>query len=160
MTTLRIYDHRDRVPALDLRDLIDLLAPRSLEASWTVSPVRMNHPNLGIFFDEFVMTGPGEPGQDQLEQLAVSGSSVSGASISEAARETWRVIWGQFTATLPEQSDPWVVIRAIDSAFYEVTSRDEAVLNVIRSTYKDVRVVPAPRLQLRLSASEPTESKA
>jgi hypothetical protein len=30
------------VLAFDLRDLIDLLAPRSREASWTVSPVRLN----------------------------------------------------------------------------------------------------------------------
>jgi len=42
MTTLRISDYRDHVLALGLRDLIDLLAPRSLEASWTVSPVRLH----------------------------------------------------------------------------------------------------------------------
>jgi hypothetical protein len=36
MTTLRIYDYRNGVLALDLRDLIDLLAPRSIEASWGV----------------------------------------------------------------------------------------------------------------------------
>ncbi|AMA58626.1 hypothetical protein BCCGELA001_21715 [Bradyrhizobium sp. CCGE-LA001] len=49
-----------------------------------------------------------------------------------------------FTATFPEQNDAWVVVRAIDSTFYEVTSSDEAVLNAIRSTYKDVRVAPGP----------------
>jgi hypothetical protein len=144
MTTLSICVCRDQALALDLRDLIDLLSPRSLEASWTVSPVRMNHPDLGISFDEFMITGPGKPGRDQLEQLAASGSSVSGAVISEAAHEAWQVIWGQFTATLAEQSDAWVIIRAIDSTFYEVTSSDEAVLNAIRSTYKDVRVAPGP----------------
>ncbi|WP_407149155.1 hypothetical protein [Bradyrhizobium sp. ORS 86] len=144
MTTLRIYDYRDGALALDLRDLIDLLAPRSLEASWTVSPVRMNHLELGRSFDEFMITGPGQPGQDQLELLAASGSSVSGATLSEAAQETWQVIWGQFVATLPEQRDAWVVIRAIDSTFYEVTSSDEAVLSAIRSTYKDVRVASRP----------------
>jgi hypothetical protein len=57
MTTLRIYDYRDGVLALDLSDLIDLLAPRSLEASWTASPVRINHPDLGRFYDEFMMVG-------------------------------------------------------------------------------------------------------
>jgi hypothetical protein len=39
MTTLRIYDYRNGALALDLRDLVDLFAPRSLEASWVVSPV-------------------------------------------------------------------------------------------------------------------------
>jgi hypothetical protein len=146
MTTLRIYDYRDRVLALDLRDLIDLLAPRSLQASWTVSPVRMNYPKLSRSIDEFMITGPGQPGEDQLELLAASGSSVSGTTLSEHAHATWKVIWGQFVATLPEQSDAWVVIRAIDSTFYEVTSSDEAVLNAIRSTYKDVRVAPGPAI--------------
>lgn len=40
MTTLRIHESRNGVLALDFRDLIDLLAPRSLEANWIVSPVR------------------------------------------------------------------------------------------------------------------------
>lgn len=91
-----------------------------------------------------MITGPGQPGQDKLEMLAASGSSVSGAALSEAAHEAWQVIWGQFAATLPEQSDAWVVIRAIDSTFYEVTSSDEAVLNAVRSTYEDVRVASGP----------------
>lgn len=64
MTTLRIYDYRDQALAFDLRDLIDLLAPRSLEASWTVSPVRLNYPQLGRSIDEFMITGPDVPGQD------------------------------------------------------------------------------------------------
>jgi hypothetical protein len=54
------------------------------------------------------------------------------------------VIWGQFVATLPEQMDAWVVIRAIDSTFYEVTTSDEEVLAKIRLAYKDVRVAPGP----------------
>jgi hypothetical protein len=144
MTTLRIYDYRDGVLALDLSDLIDLLAPRSLEASWTASPVRMNHPDLGRFYDEFMMVGQGQAGQDSLEVLAANGSSVSGVEFSEAAHVAHQVIWGQFAATIPDQNDPWVDIRAIASTFYEVTTSDEAVLNAIWSAYKDVRVAPGP----------------
>lgn len=143
MTTLRIYDRRDGVLALDLSDLVDLLVPRSLEASWTVSPVRVNHPD-GRFSDEFMMTGPDQPGQDPLEVLATNGSSVSGVTLSEAAHAAWQVMWGQFVATLPEQNDAWVVIGAIDSTFYEVTTSDEMVLVKIRSAYNDVRVASGP----------------
>lgn len=145
MTTLRIYDLRNgRGLALDLRDLIDLLAPRSLEASWTVSPVNVECPTLGRSIDQFEMTGPGRPGQDLLEVLAANGSSVSGVTFSEAAHEARQVIWGQFVATQPEQKDAWVVIRAIDSTFYEITTSDEMVLAKIRSAYKDVRVALGP----------------
>jgi hypothetical protein len=37
MATLRIYDYDNGVLAVDLRHLLDLLAPRSLEATWTVT---------------------------------------------------------------------------------------------------------------------------
>jgi hypothetical protein len=144
MTTLRIYDHQNQVLAVDLRDLIDLLAPRSLEASWIVSPVKMHDPRDNRSFDEFMMTGPGEVGQDQLEQFAASGSAVSGAMLSKAAHEAHQVIWGEFTAILPKQADAWVVIRAIDSSFYEVTSSDESVLSAIRTAFRDVRVASGP----------------
>jgi hypothetical protein len=145
MTTLRIYDSHNRVLALDLRDLIDLLAPRSLEAHWLVSPVTLVDPRLGRSFDELMTVGLGELGEDALEQLAASKSVVSGKTLSEAAHATRQVIWGQFVGTLPQQKDdPWVVIRAIDSTFYEVTSMDEAVLNAIRSACKDVRAAPGP----------------
>jgi hypothetical protein len=142
MTTLRIHDLRDgRVLALDLGDLIDLLAPRSLEASWTVSPVRLEYPTGGRCHDEFMVTGLGG---DQLENLAASGSSVSGLVLSEYARATQQVIWGQFVATHPEQTGAWVVIRAIDSTFYEITTSDDIVLAKIGSAYQDVRVASGP----------------
>ena len=109
MTTLRIYDYRDSgVLALDLRDLVGLLVPRSLEANWTVLPVRLKYPELGRTLDEFMVTGPGG---DQLERLAASGSSVGGQLFAEYARATHQVIWGQFVATVPEQVGPWVVIK-------------------------------------------------
>jgi hypothetical protein len=144
MVTLRIYDLRNRVLALDLRHLVDLLAPRSLEAGWTASPVRMTDPAHGRLVDEFMMTGSSPSGQEALEVFAASGWSVSGVAFSEAAHAVHQVIWGTFIATLPEQSGPWVVISAIDSTFYEVTSADEVVLGAIRSAYKDVRVAAGP----------------
>ena len=38
MVTLRIFDLDSGALAFDLRDLIELLAPHSIRASWTVSP--------------------------------------------------------------------------------------------------------------------------
>jgi hypothetical protein len=90
------------------------------------------------------MTGPGQPGEDQLELLAASGSSVSGLMLAEYAHATSQLIWGQFAGTLPAQSDIWVVIRAIDSTFYEVTTSDDEVLAKIKSAYNDVRVASGP----------------
>jgi len=132
MATLRIYDCDGRVLAVDLRHLIDLLAPRSLQATWTASSVEG---------EELWATGQGGV---QLEGLARNRSPVSGAVLAELAKSTVQVIWGEFTAVLPPQSVVWVTIRAIDSTFYEVTTTDEVVLKKVRSTYKDVRVATGP----------------
>jgi len=58
MATLRIHGYRDSgVLALDLRDLIGLLRPRSLEANWTVSVVSREYPVQGRSLDEFMVMG-------------------------------------------------------------------------------------------------------
>jgi hypothetical protein len=142
MATIRIYDCRDGgILALDLRDLLDLLGPRSQQAIWTVSKVKLYQPELNDFREEFMATGRGA---GQLNVLARNRSSVSGTALTELAKATWQIIWGEFVATLPQQEAVWITIRAIDSSFYEVTTTDEAVLNKVKSAFKDVRVAAAP----------------
>lgn len=144
MITVRIHDYRNGSLAFDLGDLLDLLAPRSLEANWNISPVRLTDPN-GCSWDEFMTVGTlGQLGQEPLDKLAANGWSISGATLSEAAHATRQVIWGQFVGRLPERSAEWVDIRAIDSTFYEVTTSDRTVHDAIRSAFQDVRLAPGP----------------
>ncbi|KAA0695593.1 hypothetical protein DTW90_21630 [Neorhizobium sp. P12A] len=84
-------------------------------------------------------------GGEWLEGLAQDDGELSGSDLVTIAENTRQVIWGEFVGSAPTQSNkPWVVIRAVDSTFYEIDSDDEAVLNKIRSTYKDVRTGEAP----------------
>lgn len=138
MTALRVYDLRDHVLAFDLRDLLRLLAPRSLEARWVVSTVKSSRPG----HEWFEATGEGG---ERLEVLAQGDGQLSGSEFAALAENTRQVIWGEFVGSAPTQSDkPWVIIRAVDSTFYEIDSEDEAVLDKISSTYKDVRTGEAP----------------
>ncbi|WP_027685635.1 hypothetical protein [Rhizobium leguminosarum] len=138
MATLRIYDLKEHVLALDLRDLLRLLAPRSLQANWTVSTVKSSKPG----HEWFEATGEGG---EQLEALAQDNAWLSGSDLAALAENTQQVIWGEFVSSAPTQSDQtWVVIRAADSTFYEIETDDETVLNKISSTYKDVRTGEAP----------------
>ncbi|WP_296085951.1 hypothetical protein, partial [uncultured Agrobacterium sp.] len=135
---LRVYDLNQHVLALDLRDLLRLLAPRSLEGRWVVSTVKSS-----ISGDEwFEATGEGG---ERLEGLAQQDGQLSGSDLAALAEKTRQVIWGEFVCLASTQSDkPWVIIRAVDSTFYEIDSDDDAVLNKISSTYKDVRTGEAP----------------
>ncbi|MEJ8309778.1 hypothetical protein [Agrobacterium larrymoorei] len=138
MTILRIYDLNQHVLAVELKDLLRLLAPRSLEERWVVSTVKSSIPG-----DEwFEATGEGG---ERLEGLAQQDGQLSGSDLAALAEKTRQVIWGEFVGLASTQSDkPWVIIRAVDSTFYEIDSDDDAVLNKISSTYKDVRTGEAP----------------
>ena len=133
MATLRIHDLKNGSLALDLRDLLRLLAPWSLEADWTVSTVKSPVPG----HEWFDATGEGG---EQLEMLAQSGARISGHDLAKLARRTRQVIWGEFVGSFPTMRPAtWMTIRAIDSSFYEVETDDQAVLARIGSTYKDIR---------------------
>jgi hypothetical protein len=133
MATLRIYDLKHHVLALDLRDLLRLLAPRSLEANWIVTTVKSSKHG----HEWFEATGEGG---EQLEELAQDNARLSGSDLAALAEKTQQVIWGEFVGSGPMQSDKaWVTIRAVDSTFYEIDTDDETVLSKISSTCKDVR---------------------
>ncbi|MGX0967835.1 hypothetical protein AB7M63_008284 [Bradyrhizobium japonicum] len=153
MATVRIYGHTKpqleyqltgRALAPDLRDLLDLLGPRSLQATWTLSPVKLYRPELDAYDECFMIAEPRGDEWGRLDELARTKSSISGADLTELANAVDQVIWGEFTAVLRGQDAIWVTIRAIDSTFYEVTTTDDTVLNQIKSTFKDVRAAPGP----------------
>ncbi|TCQ73829.1 hypothetical protein EDF68_11720 [Ochrobactrum sp. BH3] len=134
MTTLRVYDCESRALTVDLIDMLRLFAPHSLQTNWIVSPVK----SLESGREWFEATGEGG---EQLELLAEDNVRLSGTELAALAEITVQVIWGEFTGTkLTQPDEAWVVVRAIDSTFYEVVTDDETVLNKIKSTYNDVRV--------------------
>jgi hypothetical protein len=126
---LRIHDcSRSNGLEFDLRHLLDALAPQSLQASWSISPV-------GAQF--FEATGSGGA---KLEAMSETNDRVAGRMLAKVALETLQVIWGEFAGFLPTNSEqPWVTIRAIDSTFYEVATLDEQVVRRVESSFKDVR---------------------
>ena len=141
MTILRVHDTEGVALSCDLRDFLDLLAPRSIKATWIVSPV-----DAGCQW--FDATGSGG---ELLNAMAQSGEPVSGATLMDAARDTVQLVWGTFTARSPAgHGRQWVVIRAIDGHFYEVMTGDPKVISRIQSRFDKVSVhdetwKPAPR---------------
>lgn len=138
MATLRIYDIKGHVLALDLSDLLRLLAPRSLKAIWTVLPVKSSSPG----HEWFEATGEGG---EKLELLSRKATRLSGSDLAALAENTLQVIWGEFVGSPPSNPDKtWVVIRAADSTFFEIETEDDAILNKIRSAYQDIRTGETP----------------
>jgi hypothetical protein len=127
MATVRIFDLHERgYLAFDLRDLIRLLAPRSLSATWIV---------VSPYESEFEATGEGGV---KLGKLAEKRAAIAGTDLAAIAGKTDQVIWGEFVGSLPSNPN-WVVIRAFDSTYYEVTTSDDWILSKLQTTFKDVR---------------------
>jgi hypothetical protein len=130
MTILRVTDMAGSALSFDLRDILDLLAPRSLKAAWILSAVDTE-------FSSFDAIGPGG---ERLEAMAEAGEPVSGEALMAAARDTGQILWGTFTAFLPAiHGRQWLVIRAIDSSFYEITTDDRKAISRIEARFKEVR---------------------
>lgn len=141
MATLRIYglfDAKRREIVIDLRHFLRVLAPRSVQASWTVSTVKSSEPGRAWF------DASGDGGRD-LEALARENAQVSGPVLAALAEATEQVIWGEFVGRFPAETDrSWITIRVVDSSFYEVTTLDDTAMRKIRAAFRDVRSADAP----------------
>lgn len=133
MATLWIHDLDGTGLAFDLIDLLELLAPQSVQTSWTISTVKSIDPKQEWF------EAQGEAGE-KLEDLAEQDAEISVEELIKLARGSYQVIWGEFLGASDDpQMDFWVIIRAMDSSFYEIVTFDEAVIGKITSHFHDVR---------------------
>lgn len=109
MTTLRISDlQTNDVLAVDLRHVLRSLGQRSLDCSWQVS--------RETSFDEpLFATGKKAA---ELEALSASEVRIDGTVMHDLAENVTQVIWGEFRAYEDvTATEPWVIIRAVDSTF-------------------------------------------
>lgn len=128
MAVLTIHDLNGPALSFDLRDLLRVTAPLSLEATWTIKS-----PDTS----PFEATGVGGL---RLEELADSLARISGDELLALADNAAQVIWGDFAGALPDYPhQEWMIIRAVDSSFYVVETADEASITMIKSRFIDVR---------------------
>ncbi|MDO1581757.1 hypothetical protein [Rhizobium oryzicola] len=137
MATLRIHDIENHVLAVGLYDLLMLIAPRALDSDWVVSTVKDEASGQEWF------EAAGDRAE-YLEAVAQNDSVLSGRQMADAAMRAGQIIWGRFTAHSPGADSLWVMIQAIDSTFYEVTTDDQTVMSAIRKRYREIREVDGP----------------
>ena len=133
MRISRIYDRqKNHALAIDLRHVLRALGHRARTSVWEVS-------EEASFNEPVAVTGDAA---DDLERLSMQGVRVDGSELMRLAEKVDQVIWGEFRAFKDPTSDkPWLIVRAIDSHFYEVESDETAVHDAIDSAFRDVRNV-------------------
>jgi hypothetical protein len=125
---IRDGSKRDGKHTLDfgLREVLDTLGSRAAASRWRCSGVRY--------------TSKDEQDIDALERE--TGELIDGAALLAATERLQQVIDGQFEA-IENQNTPWVVVRAVDSSWWEVLSDEQAVLETVRVRFQDVEDRPS-----------------
>jgi hypothetical protein len=79
---------------------------------------------------------------ERLHELSEEGQSVSGKELVQIVAGIFQTIDGEFEAYRDGKEDPWLVVNAVDSSWFEVLSADSAVLESIKSSFQDVSELP------------------
>jgi hypothetical protein len=142
MRTLRIRDGNEGLYAglaFDLADILEALGQRALDTVWTVNSVV---DPARAMVERIMATGTGA---DELERLEDTDSRIAGTELLAIADATDQVIWGEFRGfRSAEDAQPWIVVTAFDSSWFDVSTADEDALQRLRRRFKDVSDVELP----------------
>ena len=122
--TISEFDERG-ILSIDLRDLLRELGGDVERSTWTVEGVEA----FG-------------PGADALERVSDEASALVGSELIRLASEIDQIVDGKFHAFKDGDARPWVVIAAVDSAAYDVTSEDSQVLSTLKQAFDSAKFIP------------------
>jgi hypothetical protein len=114
------------VLSFDLRDLLKLLNNRVLQSHWCIVDLECL----------------GGKSADILHQASDDKRHLEGAELINLAIEVDQIIDGEFTGWLPGDTEPWVIIRAVDSSAFDVITDDTEVLLAIKRNFSEVIDLP------------------
>ena len=120
-----ISDKDDRcILTFDLIDLVKLLEPFLVDSRWICSNVEAVGETAG-----------------ELDSTAVK--NIDSKTLKRISSGLIQVIDGTFTAFRSGQQHPWLVIRAVDSAAYDIETDDRRVIDTISKRFQNVITLPA-----------------
>jgi hypothetical protein len=109
----------------DLKDIFSAIGKAVISSSWRCHDVECVGENA-----------------DRLYELSEKGKSVSGLELSEIVGGIFQTFDGRFEAFRDGQEEPWLVVSAVDSSWFEVCSLDASILEKIRSRFREVSQIP------------------
>jgi hypothetical protein len=107
----------------DLRDVLAALGDRALTSRWSARDLNY--------------TSKDERDVAVMETMA-AGQAVNGRDLASGIEQLRQVIDGEFVATEADRESPWVIVRAVDSSWWEVVSHDADVRVAIRKRFRQI----------------------
>jgi hypothetical protein len=154
MPTLEIFDKRNGFLSFDLGDLLEVIAPFAPRLDWYV-----------VEFEPAVLDGRQDRARDsppswitELWKKSEAGTvqALSWERLKELSTHVTQTMNALFVATdpgtpVPNSSlDPnderyRLVVQAVDTSFWAVTTHDENVLQALKARFNDVKLQPATK---------------
>jgi hypothetical protein len=117
------------VLSFDLRDILALVPEDAIDSSWQVSGAEaVGH------------------SAEALHDASDAGVLLSHPRLCEIAADLTQTIDGELRAYRPGESEPWLVIRAVDSSGFDVISDDPTLIETVRRRFQRVREYPPSEL--------------
>jgi hypothetical protein len=111
----------------DLAEVLAALGDRVATSRWR---------GRGLFY-----VSRDEQDIESLERLGV-GEDISGVDLLAALPRLLQVIDGEFEATSAAGEVPWVIVRAVDSSWWEIRSEEPRILEALRASFRVVENLP------------------
>ncbi len=130
---IAIYDlDSSGVLSVDLRKVLRALNKIVLHANWSVNRVYYQG-------EKFEVVGTVAK---ELEQLALSKERILTSELEKISRTKHQLIWAEFRAyETPNEGTPFLLIRAVDSSWFEILSEDPAVISSINTTFSNTKIL-------------------
>ena len=133
MLGLRIEDGTDKDPSLklppdevgslnfDLAELISAIGDSALSSEWRIH-------DLDCFGDSY----------SEFAAASASSRAISGKRLLNLAERITQIIDGEFVGHRLSGGGPWLVIKAVDSSWWEVWTADEVARSSLRRRFSAV----------------------
>ena len=110
---------------LPLAEILHLIGPHINKTTWEIKHVES-------------VNGAA----DTLHQWSDTAQRIPGHTLLTVVEQVGQIIDGRFLCYHPHQSKPWLIIEAVDSAFYDVYTEDDAFLTQISQHFNHITVIP------------------
>ena len=122
---IKDLDVNEQILDFDLRDILQTIGHAALESRWRMRDVEAS-------------AGHTMEAADELQRLSDEKADVLGRELIHLARHVDQVVEGHFRGTEKGAQQPWIVINAVDSTFFEVITPREEVVTKLRNRFKDI----------------------
>ena len=123
-----IRDSSGNTLNFDLKDIVAVLGERTINSYWLCS-------------GDFEYTSEADIPIEALDNAYDRGERIKGSEFINIIKRLIQVIDGTFEAFEINKKQPWVIIRAIDSSWWEVFSNEPVILDNIRARFNFIEEI-------------------